>query len=117
MSTGDNSLLNFLKSNSLFNQSPTKNGLRKSKSRSKDKSNSINTPTKNREVVNEDQNRRNKLFDSPNEQKYGINPEPYNNYQNLKQTNSIYMNNSPVSANYEGRFNNNTTLEPFEEKR
>lgn len=48
MSNNDHSLLNFLKTNSLFTQSPTKNGLRQSKSRSKDKSNSKNTPTKNR---------------------------------------------------------------------
>lgn len=37
MSTPDNNLLTFLKKNSLFTNSPTKNGTRKSKSKSRSK--------------------------------------------------------------------------------
>jgi hypothetical protein len=57
MSTADNNLLTFLKKNSLFTNSPTKNGSRKSKSksRSKDKmTESKMTPTKPREPFFED---------------------------------------------------------------
>lgn len=52
MSNNDN-LLTFLKKNSLFN-SPSKNGSRKSKSRSKDNSESRKTPTRNKETFFED---------------------------------------------------------------
>ena len=116
MSSNDNSLLNFLKTNSLFTQSPNKNTLRKSKSRSKDKSNSINTPTKNKEIINEDINRRSKLFDSPSEQKYGIYPEPYKNYTPAQTNTPLFPTNPPINSN-EGRFNNNPISDPFEEKR
>jgi hypothetical protein len=91
MSNNDHSLLNFLKTNSLFNQSPTKNGLRQSKSRSKDKSNSKNTPTKNRNTFEEEDYRRgNKLF-APNfeanfnsQQEAYRQPEPYRQQESLR---------------------------------
>ena len=51
MSSNDN-LLTFLKKNSLFS-SPSKNPSRKSKSRSKDNSESRHTPTRNREALEE----------------------------------------------------------------
>jgi hypothetical protein len=55
MSSNDNNLLSFLKKNSLFTNSPTKNGTRKSKSRSKDKNNEIKvSSTKNREQLFDD---------------------------------------------------------------
>ena len=86
MSNNDHSLLNFLKTNSLFNQSPTKNGLRQSKSRSKDKSNSKNTPTKIRNTFEEEDYRRgNKLLTPSFEVNFNSQQETYRQSEPYRQ--------------------------------
>lgn len=80
MSNNDHNLLNFLKQNALFTNSPSKSG-RKSKSRSKDKNiDSKNSPTKNKDIFYEDTYNKNKNFSQPMDFNFNAHVEPIKTY-------------------------------------
>jgi hypothetical protein len=99
----DHNLLTFLKKNSLFTNSPTKNGLRRSsKSRSKDKkTESKQTPTKTKDVYFDDSYNRNKQFTQPVE--IHFNSQQPQSFQSYAPT---QVNNTKVGSGFnETRFN------------
>ena len=81
MSNNDKNLLNFLKQNSLFTNSPSKNGLRKSKSRSKDKNESKGTPTKPRDAYLEDPYQKTRSFAPQDNYRPQDNYKPQGNFR------------------------------------